>query len=128
MSSYLLKNIQINDPRSPYHLQVGDLGIKEGKIEAFSPSIPDFDYEQIFDFNGCFVSSAFVDLRCNSSDLFGFRFTADHWDDSLLARGYLGPKINCQRCALRFNASVLKMQSSDHAKFDSLNHWGVIHR
>ena len=68
MSSYLLKNIQINDPRSPYHLQVGDLGIKDGKIEAFSPSIPDFNYEQIFDFNGCFVSSAFVDLRCNSSD------------------------------------------------------------
>ena len=32
MSSYLLKNIQINDPRSPYHLQVGDLGIKDGKI------------------------------------------------------------------------------------------------
>ena len=89
MSSYLLKNIQINDPRSPYHLQVGDLGIKEGKIEAFSPSIPDFDYEQIFDFNGCFVSSAFVDLRCNSSDPgYENRETVQSLADTAMSGGY----------------------------------------
>jgi dihydroorotase len=89
MSSYLLKNIQINDPRSPYHLQVGDLGIKDGKIEEFSPSIPDFNYEQIFDYTGCFVSSAFVDLRCNSSDPgYEHRETIQSLADTAMSGGF----------------------------------------
>lgn len=68
MSSYLLKNIQINDSRSPFHQQIGDLGIRDGIIHAFELSLPDEGYEHIIDFTSCIVTPAFVDLRCNSSD------------------------------------------------------------
>lgn len=68
MSGYLLKNIQINDPRSPFHEQSGDLGIKDGIIQTFSPSVPDEGYEHIIDFSGCILTPAFLDVRCNSSD------------------------------------------------------------
>lgn len=68
MSGYLLKNIRINDARSPLHMQLGDLGIRDGIIHAFAAELADEGYEHIIDFSNCTVTPAFVDVRCNSSD------------------------------------------------------------
>ena len=68
MSSYLLKNIQINDLNSPLHGQLGDIGIQDGLIKAFGIDVNEADYHQIIDFSGCYLSPSFVDLRSNSSD------------------------------------------------------------
>lgn len=68
MQSYLLKNILVTDPSSPYHQQVGDLGIKEGKITEFGLDIDPSGFDKTIDFTGCLVTPTFVDVRCNSSE------------------------------------------------------------
>lgn len=68
MQSYLLKNIQISDLKSPYNGQLGDLGIKDGKIHAFGIDIDESNYDKVLDMSDCIVTPAFVDVRCNSSE------------------------------------------------------------
>jgi dihydroorotase len=68
MQSYLLKNIQIYDTKSPYHGQTGDMAIQDGQIADFGQGIDESDYSRIIDFSGCIATPAFVDVRCNSSE------------------------------------------------------------
>jgi dihydroorotase len=68
MQSYLLKNIQVYDPGSPFSGQTGDIGIKEGNIVDFGDAIDESGYAKIIDFSGCIITPAFVDVRCNSSE------------------------------------------------------------
>jgi dihydroorotase len=68
MSSTLLKNICIYDPRSPLNGQLGDLSLKDGKIDHFGHDISESGYDEVFDFTDCMVTPSFVDMRCNSSD------------------------------------------------------------
>ncbi len=68
MQSYLLKNIQIYDPESPFNGQTGDLGIKDGQITDFGEKADESGYGKIIDFTGCIVTPAFTDTRCNSSE------------------------------------------------------------
>lgn len=68
MQSYLLKNIQISDKKSAFHGQLGDLGIKDGKIHEFGIDLNAADYDKTIDFSECIATPAFVDVRCNSSE------------------------------------------------------------
>lgn len=68
MQSYLLKNITVIDPKSKYNGQMGDLGVNNGRIDAFGIDIDESKYDKIIDFSECIVTQAFVDIRCNSSE------------------------------------------------------------
>jgi len=89
MSSFLLKNIQINDLNSSLHGQLGDLGVQEGVIKAFGIDVNEAEYQHIIEFSGCYLSPAFVDLRCNSSDPgYEYRETNQTLASSAFAGGY----------------------------------------
>lgn len=99
MQSYLLKNIQISDAKSNYNGQLGDLGIKDGKIHAFGIDLNENDYDKILDFSECIVTPAFVDVRCNSSEPgYEHRETLKSLNQCALAAGYshLAMLPNCQ--------------------------------
>jgi dihydroorotase len=68
MQSYLLKNILISDPSSPFHGQTGDLAIRDGLITGFGEVADESDFLKVIDFTGCIATPAFVDVRCNSSE------------------------------------------------------------
>lgn len=68
MSAFLLKHIQISDPRSAMHGQITDLGISGGIITHLGTDADERHYSKIYDFSGCMATPAFTDLRCNSSD------------------------------------------------------------
>ena len=68
MQSYLLKNILISDPSSPFHGQTGDLAVRDGQIAGFGETFDESEFSKIIDFTGCIATPAFVDVRCNSSE------------------------------------------------------------
>ena len=99
MQSYLLKNIQISDKKSAFNGQLGDLGIKEGKIHAFGIDINEADYEKVIDFSECIITPAFVDVRCNSSEPgYEHRETFHSLNNCAMAGGYAHVALlpNCQ--------------------------------
>jgi dihydroorotase-like cyclic amidohydrolase len=68
MQSYLLKNITVADIHSPFNGQTGDLAVIDGKISDFGQAIDEQQFEKVYDFSECIITSSFVDLRCNSTE------------------------------------------------------------
>lgn len=99
MQSYLLKNIQISDKRSALNGQLGDLGVKDGKIHAFGIDLSEADYDKTIDFSECIATPAFVDVRCNSSEPgYEHRETLKSLNNCAMAGGYSTVALlpNCQ--------------------------------
>lgn len=89
MQSYLLKNITITDIHSPLNGQTGDLAVVDGKINNFGTDLNEENFEKVFDFSECIITSSFVDLRCNSTEPgYEHRDTFETLNQTALSGGY----------------------------------------
>jgi dihydroorotase len=89
MQSYLLKNITVADRHSPFNGQTGDLAIIDGKISDFGQAIDEQQFEKVYDFSECLITSSFVDLRCNSTEPgYEHRDTFESLNKTALAGGF----------------------------------------
>lgn len=67
----------------------GDLGIIDGKINAFGVIPDESAYDKVMDFSECLVSPAFFDVRCNSSEPgYEHRETLESLSRCAMAGGY----------------------------------------
>lgn len=64
----LIKSATVVDPASPFHNQVTDILIRNGKIEKIGSSLSD-DNAEVFEAANGYVSPGFFDLNCNVGEL-----------------------------------------------------------
>lgn len=99
MQSFLLKNIEVCDPQSPFDKQVGDIGVSGGLVQDFGIGLDESGYDRVMDFTGCIVTPSFVDVRCNSSEPgYEYRETLRSLNEAAFAGGYASVALlpNCQ--------------------------------
>lgn len=65
MNSYLLKNVQIINKLSSFHLQKKDILIEKGKISKIADNISTEGIEKIIEGKNLCVSAGFADLNCH---------------------------------------------------------------
>lgn len=68
MTTTLLRNARVIDPRSPYHDQVVDIRIKDEQIIAIGPTLEAEKRESTHDLNGLYLSPGWVEMHSDFAD------------------------------------------------------------
>jgi dihydroorotase len=85
----LIKSATIVDPNSPFHQQVADILIQDGKITGISSEIK--AEAEVFDAKGKQLSPGFFDLNCNIGELgFETKETLQTGTQAAIAGGFTG--------------------------------------
>ena len=74
---------------SPWHGNTSHLLIQDGKYLAFGDTIETTEETEVFDYNACYLTPSFIDLRCNSSEPgYEHRDTFNSLNNTALAGGF----------------------------------------
>ncbi len=74
---------------SPWHGNTSHLLIQDGKYLAFGDAIETTEETEVFDYNACYLTPSFIDLRCNSSEPgYEHRDTFNSLNNTALAGGF----------------------------------------